>query len=141
MFFNTNVDIKSRAHDVFLEQPLSGTLEDKLLDSQIVYKSLGARESKGLNRIPKIGHLFYCINIRTFTQKCCHSRKIKCCPLGRYWIERSVTYIFVCLSIYSRHIYKERNLTLSLYLKLFRHRCSEIYFNNLIWFEYFNLIG
>lgn len=54
IFFNTNADIKSSAHDVFLEQPLSGTLEDKLLESHIVYKSLGARESKGLNRLDKI---------------------------------------------------------------------------------------
>ena len=48
---NKNVDIKFSAHDALLEQPSSGTLKAKILESQIIFKSLGARKPKGLNRI------------------------------------------------------------------------------------------
>lgn len=54
IFFNNNSDIKSSAHDAFLEQRLSGTLEEKLFESHIVLKYLGGRKSKSLNRIGRI---------------------------------------------------------------------------------------
>jgi hypothetical protein len=43
---NKNVDIKFSAHDMFLEQPSSGTLEIEKLESQII-KGLGTNKICG----------------------------------------------------------------------------------------------
>jgi hypothetical protein len=37
---NKNVDIKFSVHDTFLEYPSSGTLKAKILENQIILKSL-----------------------------------------------------------------------------------------------------
>jgi len=47
--------MKFSAHDAFLETLSSGTLKVKILESQIIVKSLRARKPKTLNRIVKIG--------------------------------------------------------------------------------------
>ena len=46
--------ITTEIHDKILEKPSSGTLKYKILESQIIVKSLGAGKPKGLNRISKI---------------------------------------------------------------------------------------
>ena len=43
---NKNVDIKFSAHNAFLEQPSSGTFNDKRLESQIIW-SFGSNKTKG----------------------------------------------------------------------------------------------
>ena len=51
---NKNRDIKYSAHNTFLELPSSGTHKAKIFESQIILKSLRARNPKGLSRIAKI---------------------------------------------------------------------------------------
>ena len=57
---NENVDIKFSAHDSFLEQPSSGTLNVERLESQIILKVLGSKP-KGLIPILKIGYGHLCL--------------------------------------------------------------------------------
>ena len=45
---NKNVEIKLSAHDAFLELPSSDTLKIGRLESQVIYKILGAIKTKGL---------------------------------------------------------------------------------------------
>ena len=51
-----NVDIKYSAHDTFLESPSSRTLKNKIIESTMSLKSLGARKPNGLIKIANIGY-------------------------------------------------------------------------------------
>jgi hypothetical protein len=55
-YCNNNVDILFSAHNAFLEYPSSGTFKVKILESQIILKSLNTRKPKDLKRIAKIGY-------------------------------------------------------------------------------------
>jgi hypothetical protein len=70
-YCNTNVDILLSAHNAFPEYPSSGTLNPssgtfnpssgtfkvKILDSQIILKSVGASKPKDLKRIAGYGQI------------------------------------------------------------------------------------
>ena len=46
--YNKNVDIKFSAHDAFLENPSTGTLQIEILDCKIIY-SFGSNKTKCVN--------------------------------------------------------------------------------------------